>query len=55
MPEGVASPRRASCPKSLHLEDLLYCVSAPGQSHSGLCNPLFWTLVFFLHINSDVC
>lgn len=54
MLEGVASPPRASCPQSLQLEDLLYCVSAPGQSHSDLCNPLFSTLVFFLHINSDV-
>lgn len=50
----MASLPWASCPKSLQLEDLLHCVSAPGQSHSDLCNSLFSTLVFFLHINSDV-
>lgn len=54
MLEGVASLPWASCPKSLQLEDLLHRVSAPGQSHSDLCNSLFSTLVFFLHINSDV-
>lgn len=54
MLEGVASLPWASCPKSLQLEDLLYCASARGQSHGDLCNSPFSTLVFFLHINSDV-